>query len=193
MGFRTPRGTKLKHPKIKRNHFVWVQLSPDPGPTECAPGTGSCILGAVSQPASPDLMNQFSRERLRFAEFDHQISASGKARVRVVLADREVAFTGEAVGVETREGAARAAALATLAAAKAATGQRFDADLIGVKLVRAFDAWIVVTALRAHTPDRTYRLIGSAEAPGEDTTRGAVLSVLDAMNRVLDRFISSDE
>jgi hypothetical protein len=136
---------------------------------------------------------EFSRERLRFEEFDHQISASGKARVRVVLADREVSYAGEAVGVETREGAGRAAALATLAAAKAATGHRFDADLVGIKLVRAFDSWIVVTALRAHTPDRTYRLIGSSEAPGEDTTRGAVLSVLDAVNRVLERYILGDE
>jgi hypothetical protein len=135
----------------------------------------------------------FTRERLRFEEFDHQISANGRARVRVVLADREQSFAGEATGVETREGAGRAAAIATLAAAKAASGDRFDADLVGIKLVRAFDAWIVITALRAHAPDRDYRLIGSSEAPGEDTTRGAVLSILDAVNRVLERYMPGDE
>ena len=138
-------------------------------------------------------MDQFSHERVRFEEFDHQISASGRARVRVVLSDRDQSFAGEAAGVETREGSGRAAALATLAAAKAASGDRVDADLVGIKLVRAFDAWIIITALRAHTPDRTYRLIGSSEAPGEDTARGAVLSVLDALNRVLERHMPGED
>ena len=133
------------------------------------------------------------RERVRFEEFDHQTSPNGRARVRVVLAGRSASYAGDATGVETREGASRAAALATLAAAKAATGDRFDADLIGIKLVRAFDAWIVITALRTHAPDRTYRLIGSSEAPGEDTARGAVLSVLDAVNRVLEKYMPGED
>src|SRR5688572_15704389 len=137
--------------------------------------------------------DDFTRERFRFEEFDHQTSQNGRARVRVVLSGRGTAFSGEASGVETREGSGRAAALATLAAAKAATDHRFEADLVGIKMVRAFDAWIVITALRAHAPDRTYRLIGSSEAPGEDTTRGAVLSVLDALNRVLEKYMPSDE
>jgi hypothetical protein len=142
-----------------------------------------------------DRMDQddLTGERVRFAEFDHTISPNGRARVRVVLASRGQSFTGEATGVETREGSGRAAALATLSAAKAISDDRFDADLIGIKMVRAFDAWIVVTALRAHAPDRTYRLIGSSEAPGEDTARGAVLSVLDAVNRVLEKYIPGDE
>ena len=89
------------------------------------------------------------------------------------------------MGLETREGAGRAAALATLLAAQAATGGRFSAELVGIKLVRAFDAWIVITALRARTQERSYSLLGSSGAPGEDTTRGAVLSILDAVNRVL--------
>ena len=134
--------------------------------------------------------NELSRERLRFEGFDHDTSPSGRARVRVMLARRAESWSGESAGLTTREGAGRAAALATLLAAKAATGQRLEAELVGIKLVRAFDSWIVVTALRARTPERTYRLIGSSEAPGEDTTRGAVLSALDALNRVLERYIS---
>lgn len=127
------------------------------------------------------------RERLRFAEFDHQSSQNGKARVRVVLSRAGERFTGEAIGLETREGAARTAAQAALASVQAATGGRFRAELMGIKLVRAFDAWIVITALRARSVERDYRLLGSGEAPGDDTTRGAVLSILDAANRVLER------
>ena len=114
------------------------------------------------------------RERLRFEEFDHETSPNGRARVRVVLSRGKRRFTGEAMGLETREGAGRAAALATLLAAQAATGGRFSAELVGIKMVRAFDAWIVITALRARTPERSYSLVGSSGAPGEDTNRGAV-------------------
>ena len=57
------------------------------------------------------------------------------------------------------------------------------------QLVRAFDAWIVITALRAQSSERAYRLLGSSEAPGEDTARGAVLSILDAVNRVLEKYM----
>jgi len=138
-------------------------------------------------------LDEFSRERLRFEEFDHEVSPNGRASVRVVLSNRDTRYSGEAAGVETREGAGRAAALATLGAAREATEGRFDADLVGIKLVRAFDTWIVITALRAHAPDRAYRLIGSSEAPGEDTARGAVHSVLGAVNRVLERFMPTDE
>ena len=34
--------------------------------------------------------------------------------------------------------------------------------------------------------------IGSSEAPGEDTARGAVLSVLDAVNRVLEKYMPAE-
>lgn len=130
------------------------------------------------------------RERLKFEEFEHQTSQNGRARVRVVLTGQGQRYLGEATGVETREGAGRAAALAAIAATQAATGGRFTAELMGIKLVRAFDAWIVITALRAHSTERDYRLLGSSEAPGDDTTRGAVLSVLDAVNRVLQKYLT---
>ena len=133
-----------------------------------------------------------TRERLRFEEFDHHASQNSRARVKVVLTHRGERFTGEATGVETREGASRTAALAAIAAASAATNGRFMAELMGIKLVRAFDSWIVITALRANSSDESYRLLGSSEAPGDDTTRGAVLSVLDAINRVLQKYLSVD-
>ena len=132
------------------------------------------------------------RERLRFEEFEHQTSPNSRSRVRVVMTIRGARYTGEATGVETREGASRTAAQAAIAAASVASGGRFNAELMGIKLVRAFDAWIVIIALRASSSERTYRLLGSCEAPGDDTTRGAVLSVLDAVNRVLEKYLTVD-
>ncbi|MSR36072.1 MAG: hypothetical protein EXR95_05425 [Gemmatimonadetes bacterium] len=61
---------------------------------------------------------------------------------------------------------------------------------MGINLVREFDAWIVITALRATSSERSYRLLGSSEAPGDDTTRGSALSVLDAVNRVLQKYLT---
>lgn len=149
----------------------------------------SCGTPHVSRPACMDREPRI--ERLRFEEFEHQSSQNGRARVRVVLARGKNQFTGEATGVETREGAGRTAALAALSAAQAATENRFTAELMGIKLVRAFDSWIVITALRARSSDRDYRLLGSSEAPGDDTTRGAVLSILDAINRVVGKYFDA--
>ena len=137
-------------------------------------------------------MDQPKRERLRFEEFDHETSQNGRTRVRVVLMRGKERFTGESTGVETREGAGRTAALAAIAATQDATEGRFMAEFVGIKLVRAFDSWIVVTALRGQSSERSYRLLGSAEAPGQDTARGAVLSVLDAVNRVMEKYNTED-
>ena len=137
-------------------------------------------------------LDQPRPERLRFEEFDQQTSRNGRILVRVVLMRGEDSFTGESTGVGTREGAARTATLAAITAAKNATEGRFKAEFVGIKLVRAFDSWIVVTALRGQSSEKSYLLLGSAEAPGEDTARGAVLSVLDAVNRVMEKYIAED-
>jgi hypothetical protein len=134
-------------------------------------------------------MDRPRRERLRFEDFVHETFQDGRTRVSVVLEWRDQRHPGEATGVETREGAVRTAAQAALRAASAATGGRFEAELVGIKAVRAFDAWIVITSLRARTPGQNYRLLGSSEAPGDDTARGAVLSILDAVNRVLEPYM----
>ena len=131
-------------------------------------------------------------ERLRFEEFDQQTSRNGRVLIRLVLMLGEDRFTGESTGVGTREGTGRTAAVAAIGAAQNASRGRFKAELVGMKLVRAFDSWIVVTALRGQSSERSYRLLGSAEAPGDDTARGAVLSVLDAVNRVMEKYIAED-
>src|SRR5687767_4512803 len=127
-----------------------VSRHTDDKPVREAP---ECTVGTRSRrdPSYLLRMNQDQpqrAQRLRFEEFDHQTSQNGRARVRVVFVWDERRYTGEATGVETREGSGRTAALAAIAAASSATQGRFAADLVGIKLVRAFDAWIVITALK---------------------------------------------
>jgi hypothetical protein len=72
-------------------------------------------------------------------------------------------------------------------------GASIDLELRGIRLVRAFDALLVIVAVRARVADRRMDLIGATVAPGDDVTRGAVLSFLDATNRLVERYGSAGE
>ncbi len=96
-------------------------------------------------------------------------------------------------GLETHQGRLQAAAAATLSAALAAAGERMDAELVGVKAVRAFDGWVIVVRLNAEAGGRTMRLLGAASCETEEgLARGAALAVLDATNRVLERRLAGE-
>jgi hypothetical protein len=98
---------------------------------------------------------------------------------------------GIAEGSDTAQGRMRAGALAALAAAERVTDRSLRLDLRGAKLVRAFDVLLVVVALRGSSSLRRYDLIGSVVAPEGDLARGAVLAVLDATNRIIERYAPS--
>jgi hypothetical protein len=98
-------------------------------------------------------------------------------------------YSGEAEGNQTLEGEVRAAAEAALEAAVGAAQGELDLDLRGTKALRVFDSWVVVVMVRAWTGDDPIQLLGAYPCPDEDTARGAVLAVLDATNRVLERFL----
>ena len=94
---------------------------------------------------------------------------------------------GEAHGVSTREGDLRMGAQASLATLAQIAGEVVDAELVGVKAVRAFDAWVVIASVRARAQGRDYRLLGAKACEEGDLNRGAAIAVLDALNRVLEK------
>ena len=59
-----------------------------------------------------------------------------------------------------------------------------------MKVVRAFDANIVISSLMQRGDDGPERVLGCYLAEG-DLVRGAALSVLNATNRVMGNFILS--
>lgn len=128
--------------------------------------------------------------RLRVARVERSPSPDGYARVSIVLDALGQSWVGEAQGVLTREGDLRTGAEATLKAVSAATGGRLRLGLVGIKAIRAFDSWIVVTSVEVRSPDRHYKLIGARTAEAEDMVRGAVLSILDAVNRVVELYLA---
>jgi hypothetical protein len=124
--------------------------------------------------------------RLRVARIERVPSPDGYTRIRLSLEALGETFSGEAQGVRTREGGLRTGAEAALQAIDYATGGRLRLALLGIKAVRAFDSWIVISSVEAKSDDRHYKLIGARTAESEDMVRGAVLSILDALNRVIE-------
>ena len=98
----------------------------------------------------------------------------------------------DARGLETHHGRVRASAEAALAAALDATGKRVELDLVGVKAVRAFDGWVVVVRINGAAKGRHYKLLGSASCEEEtQLSRTSAIAVLDATNRVLERYVTA--
>ncbi len=77
----------------------------------------------------------------------------------------------------------RLAALATLDAVSQATSAALKLELIGVKLLRAFDTSIVVVAVIAHHDGKTVRIVGSALAEG-DVLGSTARATMHAINRI---------
>lgn len=68
-------------------------------------------------------------------------------------------------------------------------GRKLTLEPRGTKAIGAFDSWIVVVSVKAWSVGKSYRLKGAFPCSDEDTPRGAVMAVLDAFNRILERFL----
>lgn len=131
------------------------------------------------------------RGRLRFVELEFHPSPDGKGKVSVRMEWRGREIQGEATGLATREGDLRMGANASLATIHKIAAEVVEAELVGVKAVRAFDAWVVIASVRAKAQGQDYRLLGAkACADEDDLTRGAAIAVLDALNRVLENVVN---
>jgi len=85
---------------------------------------------------------------------------------------------------------ARLGAEAAIRALESFTEGTITFDLVGVKVVRAFDANVVIASLIQRGDSGPDRLLGCYLADG-DMVRGAALAVLNATNRVLGNYIST--
>jgi hypothetical protein len=132
--------------------------------------------------AAPAVAKQ---ERLRFHSFSLDRTRAGRVSCAVTLEyGPGEQVTAEASGQASPAGDTRLGAEAAIKALEAFTDGAIRFELIGVKVVRAFDANVVITSLKQHGYDGPDRLLGCYLAEG-DLVRGAALSVLNATNRVL--------
>jgi hypothetical protein len=133
------------------------------------------------------------RSRVRFEGFHRETFPDGRVRIEVELEWKGgTRFRSQAEGTGTLEGETRAAALASLEAAETVTEGRLSLELMGVKAIRAFDGWVVIVSVRGESAAGTYSLIGSTACPDGRTTRGAAVAVLDAINRILEKYMDGE-
>ena len=131
------------------------------------------------------------RERLRFSDFTFRRSPAGvsSADVELEYAPEERA-RGHAEGPSSDIGDLRVAADAALRALEQFARGQLAFELVGVKMVRAFDANLVIVSVTAKEEGRMSRLLGCYLADG-DTRRGTAIAVLNATNRILGNFIAT--
>jgi hypothetical protein len=133
--------------------------------------------------------NEQAAARIRFVEARTRDLPSAQCGVEVELErvdGRRV--VGTRSGQPSAIGAIRIAAEAAVEALHLAVQEDQRFELVGVKSVRAFDQTVVLVLLTTRGPRGVVRLVGAAvgeSADPGDVTRAAVLSVLNASNRVL--------
>lgn len=145
---------------------------------------GDSAQGALAQAG-------VKRERLRFTDFSFQRSPQGICVAEVTLTWHDgTVIRGRAAGQSGPMGDLRLSADAALRALETFSSQALRFELIGVKLVRAFDENLVIVSISMRGEQGPARLIGAYLA-AEDVNRGAAVAVLNATNRVLGNYVAT--
>jgi hypothetical protein len=127
--------------------------------------------------------------RLRIERVESRPGPDGRGSAEVELSYAGRRWIGRGEGLLTREGNLRMGAYATLAAIQESVDDRLTPALGGIKAIRAFDEWLVIVSIEVDVAGRHLRLLGAEAAEGGDLVQGSVRAVLDALNRVLERYL----
>lgn len=143
-----------------------------------------------ADPSAATMSQTNRRERLRFADFQFTRTPDGKCAADVALEWEGTIVRGKSSGLSNPMVDLRVAAEAALQALQTFTEGGLEFELIGVKAVRAFDANVIIVSLSVRQDGALRRLLGVALVE-DNPTRGAVLALLNATNRVLGNFIAT--
>jgi hypothetical protein len=143
--------------------------------------------------STPSVMPQppaHNRARVRFDGTDRTPTPDGHQTIAVRLTWDGRTHEAESTGVQTREGGVRASALATLDATRSVLhGRGPSFELIGVKALRAFDAFVVIVSVDIREKDVRRRVIGARTCETDDLADAAATATLDAINRLLEKYL----
>ncbi len=128
-------------------------------------------------------------ERLRFGSFTFTRSPAGRCIVQVELDFNGKRYVGRTEGQSSPIGDLRLGAEAAMQAVESFAQGALGLELMGVKLVRAFDANVVIVSCTQRNARGT-RLVGCYMAD-RDAVRGSALAVLNATNRVLGNYLAT--
>lgn len=123
--------------------------------------------------------------RIRFVSSDLSITPNARVAVRIVLADGRKRFTAEADGVGGESVILRLAVEAAIEAVHSITDTAGHLQVVGLKLVHAFDGRVVLVCLNS-TLWHGAKLLGAV--PVRDSLEeAAALAVLAATNRLVEK------
>ena len=149
----------------------------------------------IPAPVSPMPSMPTRPERVRFVGFRFDRTPAGQCEATVELEHEGRRVGAKESGQSSPLGDLRVAATAALRALEQIAHDEPAFELIGVKLVRAFDANVVIVSveLREQGQERSEptRLVGCYLVGDNDVRRGAALSVLNATNRILGNYIAT--
>ncbi len=125
------------------------------------------------------------RNRLKFIGLEFENTSKGRQAKVILGRQPDLMFVGTANCSEAAGGDVRCAALATVDAIhRAASETERIFQLVGARVVKAFDATVVIASLWARLGGGKRRLVGSYLVD-DDEPKGAALAVLNATNRFL--------
>ncbi len=131
----------------------------------------------------------YLEQRIRLEKFELKQLPKARCAGRVVLAwETAEEFVGSAEGPSSPRGELRCAAEAAARALERAAQDRVTLEVHAVKAIETFDAIIVVVRLQSEMGDLAERLVGSCLIK-QHPTRGAVLAVLNATNRLFGKLL----
>ena len=128
------------------------------------------------------------RQRVRFMGIQRETQRDQQIAFTVGLEWAGTEYTGSAAGEKGDAVELRTAAAASLTAIAALVPHDVKVRLAGVKMVRAFDAELVVVSLY-RPDDQPHNLVGAVVA-GDDPRRAAATAVLSALNRLLGNYLA---
>jgi hypothetical protein len=162
---------------------------PATGPDETSSMSDAVEPQTPSQPYSPSVETPTRTDRLKFGSFSFTRSPAGRCTVQVELEYAGKRYVGRTEGQSSPIGDLRLGAEAAMQAVESFAQGRLGLELMGIKLVRAFDANVVVVSCTQRS-SRGTRLVGCYLAD-RDPVRGSALAVLNATNRILGNYLST--
>ena len=128
------------------------------------------------------------RQRVRFMELKRSVQPDQQVAYTVRLEWAGTEYTGTAAGEKGDAVELRTISSASLIAIAALVPHDVKVRLAGVKMMRAFDAEMIVVSLY-RPDDEPHNLVGAVVA-GDDPRRAAATAVLAALNRLLGNYLA---
>ena len=132
------------------------------------------------------------RRRVQLLRADMEYPRTGRAQATTVLEWRDQLFEGEMEGESGSAIELRLAALATLNALSAVLAYELTFALIGIRAIRVFDRDLVVVSIHSEQEGADRPLLGTGLVT-ESLWHGTALAVLNASNRLLGNYLSTED